>query len=203
MARRDVAGQREAAKQRASAAQDRRDAANDREQSASARLRARVDREVLARELAITEADPLTGARTRAAGLTELDHELDRCRRSGGLLVVAYVDVVGLKTLNDSEGHAAGDELLKRVVAVLREHLRSYDLIMRLGGDEFLCAMSRMTLADARRRFRAIAAALADAPEARSIRTGFAALTHDDTGTELIARADSELVDGVRPRHDS
>jgi diguanylate cyclase (GGDEF)-like protein len=189
-----------AAEQRTLAARDRRQSAADREQAAADRVRARADREAFARELAITETDPLTGARTRAAGLTELDHELDRCRRAGGLLVVAYVDVVGLKSLNDSEGHAAGDELLQRVVAILREHLRSYDLIMRLGGDEFLCAMSNMTLPDARRRFRAITAALAAAPIARGIRTGFAALARDDTGTELIARADSELLDDGRGR---
>lgn len=68
---------------------------------------------------------------------------------------MAYVDAVGLKTLNDTEGHAVGDELLKRVVQLIRTHLRPYDLIIRLGGDEFLCAMSNMSLREARRRFGA------------------------------------------------
>ena len=49
--------------------------------------------------------------RTRAAVLAELDHELDRCRRNDGVLVVAYADVVGLKAVNDSAGHRAGDAL--------------------------------------------------------------------------------------------
>ncbi|MGH2840822.1 MAG: GGDEF domain-containing protein [Solirubrobacteraceae bacterium] len=182
-----------AAEQRALAAQDRHDAAQDREAAAQERLRALVDREALAREVALAETDPLTGARSRAAGLTDLERELDRCRRTGGWLVVAYVDIVGLKAVNDSEGHAAGDELIKRAVRFIRAQLRSYDLVIRLGGDEFLCAMSNMTLPDARRRF----AAIGREPYNCSIRTGFAELEPDDSVTDVIARADGELIDSL------
>jgi diguanylate cyclase (GGDEF)-like protein len=177
------------------AARDRHAAAHDRAEAAEERHRARIDRRALARELALAAIDPLTGARARAAGLAELDHELERCVRTSGLLVVAYVDVVGLKTINDTEGHCAGDELLIRVVAVMKEHLRSYDLVIRLGGDEFLCAMSNMTLVNARQRFKPIAATLAAAPDAGSIRAGFAQLAPEQTSTELIARADSEMME--------
>lgn len=86
---------------------------------------------------------------------------------------------------------------------LIKTHLRPYDLVIRLGGDEFLCAMSNMTLSDARRRFGAIAAALAAAPDADVIRTGFAELTLDDTAADLIARADNELIDGPHDHHDS
>lgn len=189
----------QAAEHREQAACDREAAAADREQGARDRLQALADREALARALAITEIDPLTGARTRAAGLTDLGHELDRSRRTGGTLVVAYVDVVGLKRLNDSEGHDAGDRLLRRVVALITEHLRSYDLIVRLAGDEFLCAMSNMTIIEARDRFSAIAGALAATSEAGALRTGFAQLTSDESAAELIARADSQL---IASRHD-
>ena len=188
----------QAAAQRALAAQDRQAAAGDREQAARERLRALVDREALARQVAIAETDPLTGARSRAAGLPDLDHELDRCRRTGAPLAVAYVDVVGLKILNDTEGHSAGDALLRRVVRVIGEHLRSYDLIIRVGGDEFLLVMSDMTLADARRRCSDISAALAATPAGGEISTGFAELAPDDNATDLIARADRELLDGRR-----
>ena len=169
----------------------------DREQGARDRLQALADREALACALAITEMDPLTGARTRAAGLADLDRELDRSRRTSSTLVVVYVDVVGLKKLNDSEGHAAGDRLLTRVVVLLTDHLRPYDLIVRLAGDEFLCAMSNMTLSDARRRFSAIAVALASS-KAGALRTGFAELTGEETAAELIMRADSQLIDSHR-----
>jgi diguanylate cyclase (GGDEF)-like protein len=188
----------QAAEHRAMAARDRTAAAEDREQAARERLQALADRELLARELVIAETDPLTGARTRAAGLIDLDHELDRCRRTSGLLVVAYIDVVGLKTVNDTNGHGAGDELLQRVVSLVRGHLRPYDLVIRLGGDEFLCAMSNMTLTDARQRFTSLAVDLAAAPGPGAIRTGFAEFAPDQLATELIARADSELVDNRR-----
>ncbi|MEA2156446.1 MAG: hypothetical protein QOE11_2586 [Solirubrobacteraceae bacterium] len=157
---------------------------------------ARADRDALARELALAQIDPLTGARTRAAGLRDLERDMSRCRRTGARLVVAYLDVVGLKRINDSEGHAAGDELLKRIVRLVTDQLRPYDLVVRLGGDEFLCAMSDMTLLEARRRFAHVAATLAMAADPGAIRTGFAQLRPEESSTELIARADSELVEG-------
>lgn len=191
------------AEQRALAAQDRQAATEDREQAARDRLQALADLEALARQLAIAETDPLTGSRGRAAGLIDLDHEVDRCRRTTGLLVVVYVDFVGLKAVNDTMGHGAGDELLKRGVQLIKEHLRSYDLVIRLGGDEFLCVISNMPLLDARQRFSGIAAALAAASYPGAIRTGFAELTPDETPTELIARADGELIESHRGDHDS
>ena len=183
----------EAAAQRAVAAEDRHGAAVDRGRAAHDRRQALEDRRALADQLALTETDPLTGARTRAAGLHDLDNELDRSHRTGAPLVAAYVDAVGLKAVNDTEGHAAGDALLKRLVTFFREHLRPYDLIVRLGGDEFLCVMSGMTLAEARKRFDTITAALAAAPDGHTIRAGLAESTPDETAAELIARADSEL----------
>jgi diguanylate cyclase (GGDEF)-like protein len=178
-----------AAEHRASAAEDRVAAAGDREYAATERRTARAERENLIAELAMVETDPLTGARTRAAGLIDLDREADRCRRTGSSFVVAYVDVVGLKQLNDTDGHSAGDELLRHVVAVFRAHLRSYDLIIRLRSDEFICAIPDISEADVRKRFSAIASALAGRPDSRGIRTGFATLHGDESPTQLIARA--------------
>jgi diguanylate cyclase (GGDEF)-like protein len=183
---------------RALVAADREAAARDRERSAYDRQRALADCEALALALAATENDALTGARTRAVGLADLEHEIDRCRRIDTPLVIAYVDAVGLKSLNDSKGQDAGDALLQRVVALIKEHLRSYDLVVRLGGDEFLCAMSNMTLADARQRFEAVAAALAAGSGGGAIRVGYADLSPEETASELIARADRQLVGALR-----
>jgi diguanylate cyclase (GGDEF)-like protein len=144
-------------------------------------------------ELAIAETDQLTGARGRAAGLREIDHEIAQARRACGPLVAAHVDVVGLRVVNGAHGHAAGDALLRRVVHTIRGQLRSYDVIVRLGGDEFLCAMPGATIREARRRFGTIQAALASYPDPSQIKYGFAELGHADSTAEFIGRADSEL----------
>jgi diguanylate cyclase (GGDEF)-like protein len=186
------------AQQRVLAAQDRQRAAEDRAEGASERQRALADRETLARQLQMAEIDFLTGTSTRAAGLPHLERELDRCRRTEDRLVVAYIDVIGLKMLNDSKGHVAGDRLLQQVVALIKKKLRSYDLIIRMGGDEFLCVVSTITLSDARSRFSSIGEALAGSGGPGAIRSGFAEFQPDETAEDLIARADGELVDGRR-----
>jgi diguanylate cyclase (GGDEF)-like protein len=176
------------------AAEDRQAAARDRQLAARERRQAMADRGALATELERAAVDAVTGVHTRAAGLRELDAELDRARRTTSPLVVAYIDVVGLKAINDTRGHAAGDALLKQVVVQVKAHVRPYDLIVRLGGDEFLCVMSNLTLETARERFDAISAGLSHAPDPGAIRTGFAQLCDDETASEVIARADSELI---------
>jgi len=81
------------------------------------------------------------------------------------------------------------------VVALVKAHLRSYDLIIRLAGDESLCAMSDITLVEARQRFRAIAGALGGAPCHAAISTGFAELAPGQPVAELIAQADKEMIE--------
>ena len=156
-------------------------------------VQAQADRDALLDQLAIAKTDGLTGTRSRATGLEDFNHEIDRAHRTMAPLVIAYVDVVGLKAVNDTHGHAAGDELLQRAVNAIRDHLRSYDLIVRIGGDEFLTVMSGATLKDARQRFAAIQSALAADPDQCEIKVGFAALEADDSAAELISRADAEL----------
>jgi len=71
----------------------------------------------------------------------DVSHEIDRARRSDGRFVVAFADVDRLKIVNDQEGHAAGDRVLQAVVSAIRTRLRSFDPIIRYGGDEFVCAV--------------------------------------------------------------
>ncbi|MEA2347122.1 MAG: diguanylate cyclase [Thermoleophilaceae bacterium] len=180
---------------RAGAAEDRAQAASDRMQGARDRSDARSDRDALLHQLTIAETDQLTGARTRAAGLADLGREIDRAHRTRGVSVaVAYADVVGLKVVNDLHGHARGDALLQRVVAAIRHQLRSYDLIVRLGGDEFLCMLSGATIESARQRFTQISASLALGPDPCEVRVGFAALEPEDDASRLIRRADASLL---------
>lgn len=82
-------------------------------------------------------SDPLTGCANRRAFDRDLERELARCARAELDLSVVAVDLDGLKAVNDSEGHAAGDRQLVRLVEALRGALRSMDGVYRLGGDEF------------------------------------------------------------------
>jgi diguanylate cyclase (GGDEF)-like protein len=154
---------------------------------------ASLNRGELLQALADAETDQLTGARARAAGLADLEHEIERARSTRRLLTLAYVDVVGLKAVNDTLGHAAGDAMLARTAAAIRSHLRTYDLIVRHGGDEFLCVLSGATLRHARKRFSAIRSDLATDPEPCEIKIGFAELGPDDNAADLIERADAQL----------
>ena len=81
--------------------------------------------------------DALTGLANRRAWDEALKREEARCRRYGQAACVVVVDLDGLKEVNDTRGHLAGDELLRSCAHQLRQHARSGDLIARLGGDEF------------------------------------------------------------------
>jgi diguanylate cyclase (GGDEF)-like protein len=144
-----------------------------------------------ARERAGT--DELTGARRRGVGLEELENEIKRARReSNGRLVAAFVDVDGLKAVNDTGGHSAGDALLRHIAGGFRRHMRSYDLLVRVGGDEFLCALPNVTLGEAHERFDRLRADLARSGNSFSI--GYAELRDDDSADDFVDRADSALL---------
>ena len=103
--------------QRELAAQDREEAAKDR------RLAAK-DREAASKELASEGIDSLTGVMRRNVGLAAIQREMDRSERDGVLLVLAYVDIVGLKAINDTRGHSAGDRMLQDVAGCITNDLR-------------------------------------------------------------------------------
>jgi diguanylate cyclase (GGDEF)-like protein len=130
------------------------------------------------------------------ASRRDLDREIDRARRTNGVLAVACVEVVGLTPGNDASGHRAEDALLLRVVVAIQSRLRSYDLVVRLGGDAFLCVMGGATIQDTLVRFAGLQAALAADPDPCEIRVGVAALAPDDTAAELVTRAVAELAGG-------
>ncbi|HEY8632841.1 MAG TPA: GGDEF domain-containing protein, partial [Candidatus Limnocylindrales bacterium] len=186
-------------KLRVQAAADRARAAADRARAAKDRANAARERDRLEAELRSAHLDELTGAYRREMGHLALSHEIDRARRSDGRFVIAFVDVDRLKIVNDREGHAAGDRVLKTVVTAIRSRLRSFDPIIRYGGDEFVCGIGGTDVAEAERRFESIGIAI-EADARVGISVGLAALTIGETADQLTERADAAMLE-VKARH--
>jgi diguanylate cyclase (GGDEF)-like protein len=110
----------------------------------AAELRAAEEGRRAERAQAEAMTDALTGLYNRRGWDHLVAAEEERCRRFGHPACVVSIDLNGLKEVNDTQGHAAGDELLRRCGDVLRTVLRQPDIAARLGGDEFavLCVES-------------------------------------------------------------
>ena len=107
----------------------------------------------------MADHDPLTGLLNRRGFESALNTQLARVRRYGSRGALLMLDLDGVKFVNDSLGHAVGDELITTCSAALRERLRETDIIARLGGDEFAVILPEETPAEA----RAVAQAVVDA----------------------------------------
>jgi diguanylate cyclase (GGDEF)-like protein len=195
------AGDRKAsARERASAGSDRVVASTDRRAGGSARNDAQVDRAAASadrdRSASDREAahlDELTGTYRRGPGFVELEREVLRSAREHEALAVAFVDVDHLKSVNDSLGHAAGDRLLRQVADAIASRLRPYDLVIRYGGDEFVCVLPGLTAAAATERLVTINNDLRAMEVTGSVSIGIADLQPDDSMADLVERADQSL----------
>jgi diguanylate cyclase (GGDEF)-like protein len=164
-------------------------------QTALRRLRGLIQQ--LSRLAAEAAIDDLTGAMRRGAGLDAMRREIARNQRvSGKGIAVVFIDVDGLKTVNDTEGHAAGDTLLRQVVESIRERLRAYDIVIRWGGDEFVCVLSNTSEDEARRTVADIEAHVRAHTGGRTVSTGLATVTGDESAEALVAVADAALYEG-------
>ena len=101
----------------------------------------------LVRRLAVLErlalTDELTGLLNRRGFEQQLNQALSAAQRYGERGVLVYVDLDGFKPVNDRFGHAAGDAVLRRVAALLRDGVRASDSVARMGGDEFAVLLAR------------------------------------------------------------
>lgn len=95
--------------------------------------------------------DEMTGTLNRRSGMLLMEKQLQLSERHHQNFVIFFMDINGLKSVNDSLGHSFGDELITLAVSVLKETLRESDSICRLGGDEFLVIlpMTKITEAEA------------------------------------------------------
>ncbi len=175
-------------------ADERRIVARDREASAKDRRAAAEDRRAAHREFADEGVDALTGVMRRGVGLAALAREIARAERNAEPLVVAFVDTVGLKAVNDTKGHREGDRMLREVADCLTADLRAYDLVIRVGGDEFVCALSGETLEHARRRYDRISERLAEKGNGTSVTVGLAVHRAGESLETLVHRADRAML---------
>jgi diguanylate cyclase (GGDEF)-like protein len=137
------------------------------------------------------DIDPLTDIRNRRGFERELKRSLAHIARYGGAAALAYLDLDGFKAVNDRQGHAAGDGLLKRVAGALTAQVRASDVVGRLGGDEFAVLLWNVDDARAQAKARQLEAVVAAAGVGAS--AGVAMLTRDQTPEQAIAAADAAM----------
>jgi diguanylate cyclase len=122
-------------------------AAHQQVQDAEAKIHALESQLVEMSELA--REDQLTGSLNRRGLDDVFEREQARAKRRNSPLCVALLDMDDFKKLNDTHGHIAGDEALKHVVTMVKETLRTMDVIGRFGGEEFVIILPDTTLEDA------------------------------------------------------
>lgn len=142
--------------------------------------------------LKMASRDALTGLLNRRAfdDLARPIHEM--ARRSQRPYCVTAIDMDGLKHVNDSEGHAAGDRAILAVAKRLKACKRSSDILARYGGDEFMMLLPETDAAGGRNMMERLIDALRDDQQSISIGIAFYP-EHGDSFEELLRRADSAM----------
>lgn len=147
--------------------------------------------------------DALTALLNRGTIAVDLERELARSRRENGILSILLCDIDHFKRVNDIYGHTVGDEVLRQVASLLLNSVRSYDLVGRYGGEEFLILLIGCDTALAQRRAEEIRRAVqelnfreTDPPLSITISIG--TLTTNDwrngmKASELVNEADKAL----------
>lgn len=154
-------------------------------------LRVRLEGEEL-----LARTDALTQIANRRAFFEVATLEIDRTRRTGRPLTLAYVDCDDFKDVNDGRGHAEGDALLLAVARTLRGATRSIDAVARLGGDEFGLLLPETDAVEAEALLARLRATLLAAMAQGGWKVGFSIgaatfLTPPASVDELMARADT------------
>jgi diguanylate cyclase (GGDEF)-like protein len=156
----------------------------------------------------LSKTDPLTGLHNARAFQARLVEEIARARRYRHALSLLFIDVDGLKGINDRGGHLAGDAALVRVATALREAARGTDLAARWGGDEFALLapdttfVAALTLGE---RIRGLVSeSSGDARAAMTVSVGLATTLgeEDSTAEQLRGRADAALYAAKRQGRD-
>ena len=152
---------------------------------------------------ALATSDPLTGARNRRAFLAQMDMKLERLRLGmGRSFALIMLDVDHFKRVNDTYGHAVGDEVLKHLVVAVTKELRKEDMLGRLGGDEFAVLLDGLNREVALKRAESLRQAVerlqvvvqGHAPIRFTVSLGVCVVEHSDVSVELcLEHADAAM----------
>jgi len=145
--------------------------------------------------------DPLTGVANRARLRESLRELTQHATRTGQPLSLLMLDVDHFKRVNDTHGHAAGDDVLRQVASVLKGTVRPYDVVARYGGEEFVVILPGAELHDAIVVAERVRSALPAATVPYSVTASFGATRFDpavDDVDNVIKRADALLYDAKR-----
>jgi len=152
--------------------------------------------------------DVLTGIANRRAFVERLDAEWERARRYERPLSLVTVDIDNLKTINDTQGHLAGDAVIREVATRLTNVVRAGDVVSRVGGDEFIVICpeadvdsARQVAAKLEEQVREQAVQYEGGHLAASISVGWAVASAALDRDHLIALADAELYRAKSRRH--
>lgn len=154
----------------------------------------------------IASRDPLTGAANRRRLQEEIFYQA-RVVRSGLPVALVFLDLDRFKAVNDVHGHAVGDQVLVAVARALVDHVRSGDLVARLGGEEFVVVAPGMDLGGAAALAERLRAAVPTAvrrevPVDVTASLGVTALRADEEPTAAIARVDALMYRAKRGGRD-
>lgn len=161
-------------------------------------LRARVAEleERLARVEHLADSDTLTPLPNRRFFFRVIERSVAQLARHGTPAALVFIDLDGLKAINDTHGHGAGDEALVHTAWVLQENIRTGDVAARLGGDEFGVLLDYTDALAATDKARSLCGALAARPLKGlklSISAGVTPLRPTDTPEAALARADAAM----------
>lgn len=151
----------------------------------------------------LAHRDSLVPLPNRRGFLRQLEMVISRLERYGDPAAVLFVDLDGLKVLNDSYGHSAGDQALIHVSALLVAGVRQSDCVGRLGGDEFGILLDRADRHNAEETAARLVDKVADeeffigaAPVPLSVAIGMTMIERGDTAAAVLARADEAMYQG-------
>ncbi len=148
--------------------------------------------------------DKLTGVYNRRTGLAILEEKMEYSKRTGEPLSICFIDINNLKNVNDSFGHATGDDMIRNSVKLVTENVRKSDIFCRMGGDEFLLIFPACNQKNAEKNWENVVNAISkfNADEKKAYKIilshGCAQYDYRMSPDELIAIADKRMYEEKR-----